>query len=141
MEQGLIVFFGTSDLEATHRFYHDALELALERDQGLCRIYQVPGGGKIGFCTHLEKVNGKKSPLLTLVTPEVDEWYRRLKEKGIQVEVPPVENPLFGIYHFFLQDPNGYTVEIQRFVETQDSMHSHGKTAQSSGVRRKGAGE
>ena len=31
--------------------------------------------------------------------------------------LPPALNPEYGIYHCFLRDPNGYLVEIQRFLD------------------------
>lgn len=111
-----IVFFGSSDLEQTHQFYHGHLTLPLERDQGLCRIYRVVGGGGLGFCTHMPVVHQEKSPILTLITPDVDGVYRRLEKAQVTLLHEPQENPTFGIYHFFLKDPDGYMVEVQRFL-------------------------
>ncbi len=115
-DQGLIVFFGTKDLEATHQFYHDILGFSMYKDQGLCRIYDVPGGGKLGFCEHVEILNGEKSPIVTFVVEDVDDYYQTLINKSVKVAHPPKENPKFKIYHFFLKDPNGYTLEIQKFL-------------------------
>jgi hypothetical protein len=28
---------------------------------------------------------------------------------------PPQDNPRYGIYHFFFEDPDGYKLEIQSF--------------------------
>ncbi len=109
-----ITFLYTPDLEATARFYEDVLELPLARDQGACRIYHAAGGGFIGFCRHI----GDAPPdgvILTLVTDDVDGWYARLQERGVDFEKAPTSNARYGIYHCFLRDPNGYLVEIQRF--------------------------
>lgn len=114
--QGLIVFFGTEDLEITHRFYHEIIGLSLYKDQGLCHIYDVEGGGKLGFCEHIKILKDKKSPIITLVVEDVDALYEKLVSNSIVVKHPPKENPKFNIYHFFLEDPNGYTVEIQKFL-------------------------
>ncbi|MDA0653066.1 MAG: VOC family protein, partial [Proteobacteria bacterium] len=46
---------------------------------------------------------------------DVDNWYERLKAKGVAIEAPPSENARFNIYHFFLRDPDGYKLEIQTF--------------------------
>jgi len=113
---GLITFFGTDNLEATHHFYHQMLELPLYKDQGLCRIYEVPGGGKLGFCTHVPVLCEEKTPIITLLTPEVDKVWQQLKEFGLHPQLPQ-ETSRFKIYHFFLTDPNGYCVEIQRFLD------------------------
>lgn len=113
---GSILFFGVEDLEAAADFYGGTLGLELDRDQGLCRIYAVPGGGMIGFCSHQPVSHKGKSPIITLLTDDVDGWYRRLQEKGLKIEHEPRVNPKFNIYHFFLEDPHGYTVEIQKFL-------------------------
>jgi len=113
----LIAFYGARDLEATHRFYHKLLGLPLYLDQGLCRLYRVREGAYVGFCTHHPAVPPEISPMITLVTDEVDDVYRRLVEAGAKVEDAPKVNPRFNIYHFFARDPDGYRVEVQRFLE------------------------
>ncbi len=113
---GLIVFFGTEDMEATHQFYNQVLGLPLYKDQGVCRIYQVPGGGGLGFCTHVPVVKGEKTPILTLLTEDVDGLWKRLHDAGMKPQQPKT-NDKFRIYHFFVPDPSGYTVEIQRFLD------------------------
>jgi len=57
----------------------------------------------------------KQDMILTFVTAEVDEWYTHLINNNIQIIEPPRYNPKFDIYHFFLKDPDGYSVEIQQF--------------------------
>jgi hypothetical protein len=34
----------------------------------------------------------------------------------IRFEKPPAANPRYNIYHCFLRDPNGYLLEIRRFL-------------------------
>ena len=115
--EGLIPFFGARDLETTHRFYTEVLGLSLYKDQGLCRIYEVSPGAWIGFCTHHPVVPPELSPMITLLTADVDQVHRRLEAAGIETDGPPRVNPRFRIYHFFALDPNGYKVEIQRFLD------------------------
>ena len=115
--EGLIFFSGCHDMEQTHHFYAELLGLPLYKDQGLCRIYEVPGGGKIGFCTHMKIAKNEKSPIITLLTQDVDGAYQRLIQAGLAPLHTPQENPRFCIYHFFVHDPNGYLVEVQRFLE------------------------
>jgi len=114
--EGLIAFFGTKDLQTTHEFYHEIIGLPLYKDQGVCRIYNVEGGGKLGFCEHIEIVKVEKSPIITLVVEDVDALYEKLMDNSIVVKHPPKENSNFKIYHFFLEDPNGYTLEVQKFL-------------------------
>lgn len=108
-----IIFIYTSDLEGCARFYSHALGLPLVRDQGDCRIYQVSASAYLGLCRREEAE--PRGVILTLVSEQVDAWHTRLAEKGLPIEKPPAHNPRYGIYHFFVRDPDGRLVEIQRF--------------------------
>lgn len=110
-----ITFLHTRDLGATYRFYCELLELPLVRDQGKCLIFEVAPGAYLGFCEHIEPISAGRRVVLTLVSDDVDAWYAYLEQKGLPLADPPKANPEFQIYHFFLEDPNGYTVEIQKF--------------------------
>ncbi len=112
----LITFCYTGDLEAVHSFYNGLLMLPMVLDQGRCRIYRVSHGGFIGFCLG-EKQGPRDAALITLVTPDVDKWFRKVSNAGHPVVRPPCMNSEFGIYHCFVMDPSGYTVEIQRFED------------------------
>ncbi len=114
---GLIPFYGTSDLEKTHQFYTQALGLKLYKDQGACRIYEVLPGAWIGFCTHMAVAIGEHSPIITLLTDEVDRVHKDMLTKGYKPDSEPQENSRFKIYHFFVKDPSGYLVEVQKFLD------------------------
>lgn len=114
---GNIAFFGTDDLEKTDDFYSQLLGFKLYKDQGKCKIYKVPGGGMIGFCSHMDIVTAEKSPIITLLTEEVDQVYDKLTKAGVELEGRPVKNEKFEIYQFFGKDPNGYTIEVQKFLD------------------------
>jgi len=43
-------------------------------------------------------------------------FYDKLGEAGMKIVKGPEFNKRFNIYHFFLKDPNGYTLEIQKFL-------------------------
>ena len=100
-------------------FYEEALGLELARDQGRVRIYAMPGGGYLGICqaraprlAPMERQEG--SVMLTLVVDDVAAWRARLAEHGPS---PVMLSEAFRIEHFFLQDPAGHVVEVQRFLE------------------------
>jgi hypothetical protein len=46
----------------------------------------------------------------------LDRVHRAVTAAGIQTDGPPRFNADYGVYHFFTKDPDGYTVEVQRFV-------------------------
>ena len=109
-----LTFLHTADLNRTAVFYEEILGLLLVRDQGTCRIYKTSDDGYLGFCTHLDPPS-TEGIILTLVIDDVDGWYQRLIEKGVTIKAPPVYNPKYQIYHFFITDPNGFNLEFQRF--------------------------
>lgn len=113
-----ITFLYTPDLHATANFYENVIGLPLWRDQGTCRIYHVGGSAYVGFC-HRDAAEtiDRRSLIFTLVTPDVDGWYAHLQAQGVDFEKPPQVNPRYNIYHCFLRDPNGYLIEIQRFLD------------------------
>jgi len=117
MFKEFITFLGTKDLNKTSDFYQNILGLTLYKDQKICLIFNINKQSKIGFCEHLPVMHDNKSPIITLVTEEVDEVYNKLVNKGLKILESPKLNKKFNIYHFFFKDPNGYTIEIQRFLE------------------------
>ena len=112
-----ITFFMVRDLATTADFYEQVLGLSLAVDQGSCRIYRVVGQAHIGFCERPESADSTRNVILTLVTPDVDAWYERLRDRGVAFEKPPEVNSQYRIYHCFARDPDGYLVEIQRFLD------------------------
>lgn len=111
-----VTFLHTNDLAETAVFYQTILGLKLVLDQGPCQIFQVNAGAFIGFCEHFEGAN-PDGVILTLVSAQVDEWHDYLVAQQVPIEKPPTLNETFNIYHIFLRDPNGYLIEIQRFLD------------------------
>jgi catechol 2,3-dioxygenase-like lactoylglutathione lyase family enzyme len=111
---GVITFLFVTDLGASHLFYGDLLGLDLAVDQGDCRIYRVTGGGYLGICERPDRV-GTDGLIITLVLDDVDGMHDRLAGAGVPVEAPPTHSDRYGIRHAFYRDPDGHSVEIQRF--------------------------
>jgi catechol 2,3-dioxygenase-like lactoylglutathione lyase family enzyme len=107
-----VTFLCVADIGRSTAFYGDLLGLELVRDQGPCRIYRASGDAYVGICDHCEPDPG--NVIVTLVTDEVDAWAGRLAHAGHEVDGPHA-NDRFEIYHFFVRDPDGHLVEIQRF--------------------------
>ncbi len=110
-----ITFLHSNNLDATRHFYQEILGQNLARDQGNCIIFQVTETAYLGFCEHIEHIQPGRRIILTLVTDDVDHWYEVLKGKSVNLMTLPKANLKYQIYHFFLLDPDGYTVEIQKF--------------------------
>jgi catechol 2,3-dioxygenase-like lactoylglutathione lyase family enzyme len=113
-----IIFVPVADLARSTAFYEQALLLPPALDQGGIRIFRVVGGGFVGLCQSDRPVAPDDRLILTFVTERVDEWHTRLAAQGVPTDGPPRENERYHIYHFFARDPDGYRIEIQRFLHS-----------------------
>ena len=109
----MVTFLYSADLERSHRFYAEVLGIEMVLDQGVCRIYRVTGTSYVGLCSHRDPEPA--GIIVTLVSDDVDGWYERLVAAGVETDGPPRHNERFDIYQFFATDPDGHTIEFQRF--------------------------
>jgi len=113
--QKQITFLPTTDLNVTSKFYENILGLKLILDQGDCRIYKTCSNAYLGFCEReFEIIKGKI--ILTLVVDDVENQYKVLSRNLSKGLSDIVHNKKYNIIHFFVTDPNGYLVEIQKFL-------------------------
>jgi catechol 2,3-dioxygenase-like lactoylglutathione lyase family enzyme len=111
-----IIFLKTHNLEETTAYWQGLLGLPLALDQGRCRIFRASPTGYIGFCL-TDGPTGSNEVIFTMEIDDVDGFYLLMDGKGAVVEVKPRYNPDYQIYQMFLRDPNGYLVEVQRFLD------------------------
>ena len=109
-----ITFCSVLDLQEASRFWGEVIGLPLVVDQGTCRIYRSVGESYLGFCERKDVIP-PEGVILTIVTDEVEAWYQKLLDAGVELEHAPRHNPTYGIHHFFARDPDGHRLEIQRF--------------------------
>ncbi|MFP4286838.1 MAG: VOC family protein [Candidatus Izemoplasmataceae bacterium] len=112
----VIHFYRVEDLDNVKKFYGELLGFKLYKDQKNCLIYDVKFG-KLGFCTHHPKEK-KQDACITFVygsQKEVDRLYHKLARKLIVTDEPTI-NQDYDIYHFFVRDYEGLTVEFQAFL-------------------------
>ena len=118
-----VTFLYVKDLERSERFYGETLGLELVLNQGLARIYRVGSGNAfVGICLSSavqQAPTADRAPLgviLTFVTEDVDRAYAKLLAKGVKFEKAPAVNSTYNIYNCFFRDPDGYLLEIQKFL-------------------------
>lgn len=114
-----ITFLPARNHQATKEFYLERLGFPLVADQGVCLIFKVTEGAYFGFCNHIQPLPNPQSVILTIVTDDPDAWHRHFQNAGIETDGAPRMNERYGIYHFFVKDPNGYRVEFQRFADEE----------------------
>jgi catechol 2,3-dioxygenase-like lactoylglutathione lyase family enzyme len=111
-----ITFVPVTALAMSAQFYETVLLLPLEVDQNNVRIYRVAEGGYLGICQSETARASDDRLMITFVTADVDGWYQRLMAQGVSVDGAPRINERYQIYHFFARDPDGYRLEVQRFL-------------------------
>jgi len=112
-----VTFVSVRDLDQSTHFYRDTLGLRLALDQGDCRIFEVTSTAFVGLCTRADTVS-PDGIIVTLVTDDVDAWHDRLTAAGVPCERAPNHNEKYDLYQAFYRDPDGYLVEIQRFLDS-----------------------
>lgn len=115
--QGQVMFLPTDSHQKVIDFYEGVLGLELVRDQRLCRIYKTGPKSYLGFCERGYTIPTEFRVVITLLIDDVDGVYQLLKARNIPTESEPELSERFNVYQFFLRDPHGYLVEVQRFLE------------------------
>lgn len=111
-----ITFLKTRDLEETTQFYTRIMGFELALDQGTCRIFRISKNCYIGFCL-TEGSTGSDEIIFTLEIDDVDGACAYFEAQGIEIDVKPRLNERYRIYQMFIRDPNGYSIELQRFLD------------------------
>ena len=112
--QACITFLKTQDLGKTHTFYTKVMGMPEVLDQRTCKLFQAGQSAYVGFCLTSQET-GSNEVILTFVVEDVHKACRGFEELGIQIEVEPRYNSQYNIDQFFIRDPNGYLIEVQRF--------------------------
>jgi predicted enzyme related to lactoylglutathione lyase len=113
-----ITWVYTHNLERSIRFYGNSLGLKCIRDEGSARIFETTENSMIGVCeTFDDRVVEPRGSMITLVCDDVDGWYRKLVSAGAKTLGEPHVLNQFNIYTFFTEDPDGYQIEIQEFLD------------------------
>jgi catechol 2,3-dioxygenase-like lactoylglutathione lyase family enzyme len=115
--QGQVMFLPTDNQQKIIDFYEGLLGLELVRDQKLCRIYKTGPSSYLGFCERGYTIPTDFRVVITLLIDDVDGVYKLLKDHNIETESTPEFSERFNVYQFFMRDPNGYLIEIQKFIE------------------------
>lgn len=111
-----LAFYPCLDLAETEAFYTQTVGLKTVFSSESVRIFSA-NRGYFGFVSY-EDGNipcGHLCLSLNCANREaVDAEYQRLLSLGVQPKSAPAQHPAQPVYSFFLEDPNGYTVEFQK---------------------------
>ncbi len=118
--QSQITFLYYRDLQPISRFYQDIMGFTLVEDQGWAKIYRVNRNAYLGIVDEargFHKAREKNAVLITLVVGDVFWWYDYLRHKGVKILTELREIEDIQVRCFFLEDPGGYAIEVQQFLE------------------------
>ncbi len=115
-----ITFFYYRDFERARDFYERIMGFELADDQGTCRIYRVRGTAFLGIVDerygHCSAPRNESNVLLTLVTNDVKGWWDHLHKEKVKITSELLSKPEIQIEAFFFEDPEGYALEVQSFL-------------------------
>ena len=115
----VLTWFYTEDLEETTRFYRETLGLEQIYDQnGVTCIFRAESNAFLAICQVFgDRKVQPSGTMFTFVTDRVDDWYRYLTEQGVPTRGEPEHWEKENIYTLFAEDPNGYALEFQQFLD------------------------
>lgn len=93
------------------------MEFELIKDQKKAKIYRVTGDAHLGIVDEqfgYHRASVAKPVMITVLVPDVDAWYDYLNKKGAKTLGEPKDTATYR--HFMLEDPEGYVIEIQKFL-------------------------
>ena len=101
-------FYPAKSLSETVRFYTEIIGLTAVMDEERQCVFASPKG-HIGFVDYGDGILAEGHICISFnceSREDVDAEY--------PVRTAPAKHPSFPVYSFFLEDPNGYTVEFQK---------------------------
>ncbi len=111
------------NLDAATHFYGELLGLEKTFDLEWIRFYRTGPSSSVGIVREGEgawhDAQANNAVMLSLVTPDVDAWYERIRGKKDVVLLKDIGDG-GGIRSFLLEDPGGYTVEFFAWLEADE---------------------
>lgn len=118
----------TEKLQETKNFYTEILDFGVSFENEFYILLHTPDqSAEISFLQpnhpsqkpiFQSEFNGK-GVYLTIEVENVDEVYKQLKEKGIQMEIEIRDEP-WGDRHFAIKDPNGIGIDIVTYTKPEE---------------------
>lgn len=119
----------TQKLAETKAFYLDHLGFGVTFENDFYLLLHTPG--KQSELSFLLPHHPSQQPLfqqpfqgqgmyLTIEVDAVDEWYKKLKDKGLDMKIDLRDEP-WGDRHFAIEDPNGIGIDIVTYSPSSQS--------------------
>ena len=89
-------------------------------DVPLAKVFRVHGNSHVGLVDGHKgylKHSEDKPVMLSWFSEDIDEWYRYLLDKGVEVEQPPEKQSYLKMKTMLFRDPEGYLLEELEWLE------------------------
>jgi catechol 2,3-dioxygenase-like lactoylglutathione lyase family enzyme len=123
-----ITFLYYDDIAPADTFYREIMGFETVVDHGWAKIYAFSETSFVGIVDGTKgfhKPQEKNAMLVTLVVDDVYQWYDYLKGKGVKMLTEVKEHEAIQVRGFFCEDPGGYTVEVQQFLDPETARVFH----------------
>ena len=118
----------TEKLQESKKFYIEVLDFAISFENEFYLLLHTPNqSAEISFLKpnhpsqkpiFQSKFSGK-GVYLTIEVENVDEVYKQIREKGVQMEIEIRDEP-WGDRHFAIVDPNGVGIDIVTYTKPEE---------------------
>lgn len=118
----------TEKLQETKKFYTEVLDFGVSFENEFYLLLHTPNqSAEISFLrpnhpsqkSIFQLAFNEKGVYLTIEVESVDEVYKQLKEKGVQMEIEIRDEP-WGDRHFAIKDPNGIGIDIVSYTKPEE---------------------
>lgn len=118
----------TEKLQETKKFYTEYLDFGVSFENEFYLLLHTPDhSAEISFLlpNHptqkpiFQSAFNGKGMYLTIEVENVDEMYRQVKEKGVEIEIEIRDEP-WGDRHFAIKDPNGIGIDIVSYTKPEE---------------------
>ena len=115
----------TEKLQETKKFYTEVLDFGVSFENEFYLLLHTPkNSAEISFLqpNHpsqkpiFQSAFSGKGVYLTIEVENVDEVYKELKDKGVQIEIE-IRDESWGDRHFAIKDPNGIGIDIVTYTK------------------------
>ncbi len=124
-----ITFLYYRDLAPISAFYENIIGLELVQDYGWAKVYRVNGNAYLAIVDEKEgfyDAQEKNAVLFGLIVDDVPWWYEYLTSKGVKILTELSQSERIQVQAFKCQDPGGYAIEIERFLNPEIARIFHG---------------
>lgn len=117
----------TEKLQETKKFYTEVLDFGISFENEFYLLIHTPNNSaEISFLqpNHpsqkpiFQSAFSGKGVYLTIEVENVDEVYKQLIEKGVQIEIEIRDEP-WGDRHFAVKDPNGIGIDLVTYTKPE----------------------